>query len=85
MNRRFIFDKINTTMFIVGIVMLVLGYLIMSLGDIVWSPIILVIAYLVVFPAAVVWGVVTGRKKTEEKDSQPINQSTVSGKTKKLK
>lgn len=56
--KRFIFDKVNTALFIAGTIMLVIGYFVMSLGDITVSPIILSIAHLVVFPAAITYGMI---------------------------
>jgi uncharacterized membrane protein len=65
-------EKINYILFGVGILLIILGFYIMSLGEwnstssLVISPIILVIGFVVVLPASILY-----RKKTESKtDSQ---------------
>ena len=59
---KFIFNKTNVILFILGIVGLIVGYLIMGTGDSVLSPIILVITYVIIFPAAIIAGL---KKKSE--------------------
>jgi hypothetical protein len=53
---KFIFTKTNLVLFILGIIGLVVGYGIMGKGDSVLSPIILVVTYVIVFPAAILTG-----------------------------
>jgi len=60
---RFKFNKTNTILLIVAILATIVGYIIMSTGDKTISPIILVIAYVVLFPAAIMIG-------TKKKDQQ---------------
>jgi hypothetical protein len=61
-------EKINYILFGVGILLIILGFYIMSLGEwnstssLVISPIILVIGFVVVLPASILY-----RKKTETK------------------
>ena len=59
---KFIFNKTNVILFILGIIGLIVGYLIMGTGDSVLSPIILVITYVIIFPAAIIAGL---KKKSE--------------------
>jgi len=47
--------KINYRLLIISLIILVLGYLIMSFNEITISPILLVIAYLVIIPIALLW------------------------------
>jgi uncharacterized membrane protein len=65
-------EKINYILFGVGILLIILGFYVMSLGEwnstssLVISPIILVIGFVIVLPASILY-----RKKTESKtDSQ---------------
>ena len=60
---KFIFNKTNKLLLIIGILVTIAGYIVMGTGDKVLSPILLVIAYVVIFPAAIIIGT-TG--KTEE-------------------
>lgn len=53
---RFVFNKTNSTLLICGILATIIGYIIMGTGDKTISPIILIIAYVVLFPAAIVAG-----------------------------
>ena len=53
---RFKFNKTNTILLILAILATIAGYIIMSTGDKTISPIILVIAYVVLFPAAIMIG-----------------------------
>jgi uncharacterized membrane protein YesL len=66
-------EKKNYFFFYLGFVMLILGYYVMSLGkwnstaSLVISPIILVIAYVFIFPAAILYR--NKRKEGEEAKS----------------
>jgi len=53
---RFHFNKTNTILLILAIIATVIGYLIMGTGDKTISPIILIIAYVVLFLAAIMAG-----------------------------
>jgi hypothetical protein len=53
---KFIFNKTNVILLIVAILMTIVGYIIMGTGDKTISPIILIIAYVVLFPAAIMAG-----------------------------
>nr|MDK2850246.1 hypothetical protein [Candidatus Cloacimonadota bacterium] len=52
---RFKLTKLNYILLVAGIVVLILGYGIMSLNEITISPIILMVAYLVIIPIALLW------------------------------
>jgi hypothetical protein len=60
---RFVFNKTNSTLLIIAILATIVGYIIMGTGDKTISPIILIIAYVVLFPAAIMAGT---KKKNEE-------------------
>ena len=60
---KFVFTKINKLLLVIGILVTIAGYIIMSTGDKTLSPILLVLAYVVIFPAAILIGT---NKKTEE-------------------
>jgi hypothetical protein len=53
---RFVFGKLNNLLMAIAILVIVIGYLIMGSGDNTISPILLVIAYAVIFPAAIIIG-----------------------------
>jgi multisubunit Na+/H+ antiporter MnhB subunit len=53
---KFHFGKLNAILFIVGILFLIVGYIIMGTGDKTISPIMLVIAYAVIFPLSLLIG-----------------------------
>ncbi|HPR17819.1 MAG TPA: hypothetical protein PLD62_06200 [Candidatus Cloacimonadota bacterium] len=61
---RFVFNKTNTILLIIAILATIVGYIVMSTGDKTISPIILVIAYVVLFPAAIM----VGTKKNNDHD-----------------
>ena len=54
---KFVFKKINTILLIIAILATVVGYIIMGTGDKTISPIILIIAYVVLFPLAILYGI----------------------------
>ena len=60
---RFVFNKTNSTLLIIAILATIVGYIVMGTGDKTISPIILIIAYVVLFPAAIMAGT---KKKNEE-------------------
>ncbi|MDO9578919.1 MAG: hypothetical protein Q7J16_13630 [Candidatus Cloacimonadales bacterium] len=53
---RFVFNKTNSTLLIIAILATIAGYIVMGTGDKTISPIILIIAYVVLFPAAIMAG-----------------------------
>ena len=53
---KFHFGKLNWILFILGILFLLAGYIIMSTGDKTISPIMLVIAYVGLFPLSLLLG-----------------------------
>ncbi|MDP8209404.1 MAG: hypothetical protein RAO94_01590 [Candidatus Stygibacter australis] len=53
---RFVFGKLNTILMVIAIIVTVIGYLIMGTGDNTISPILLVVAYAILFPAAIISG-----------------------------
>jgi len=60
---KFVFNKTNKFLLILAIITTVAGYIIMGTGDITISPILLIIAYVILFPASII----VGTKKKEEK------------------
>jgi len=58
---KFVFKKINAILLIIAILATVLGYIIMGTGDKTISPIILIIAYVVLFPVAILYGTKKGK------------------------
>ncbi|MBC8386141.1 MAG: hypothetical protein H8E57_11565 [Candidatus Cloacimonetes bacterium] len=63
---RFVFNKTNTILLIAAILATIVGYIVMGTGDKTTSPIILVIAYVVLFPTAIMAG--TKKKGKKKKD-----------------
>ena len=59
---KFIFNKTNVVLLIVAILATIVGYIIMGTGDKTISPIILIIAYVVLFPAAIVTAAVSAAR-----------------------
>ena len=59
---KFEFNKINIILLIIAIITTVIGYIVMGTGDITISPILLIIAYVILFPAAII----VGTKKKEK-------------------
>ena len=55
-NMRFIFEKKNQILLILAIIVTIAGYVVMGTGDKIISPILLIIAYVVLFPAALLIG-----------------------------
>ena len=53
---KFVFTKTNTILLILAIVVTVIGYIIMGTGDNTISPILLIIAYVILFPASIIIG-----------------------------
>jgi hypothetical protein len=47
---------LNSILLIIAILVTIVGYLIMSTGDKTISPVLLIIAYVVLFPAAIIVG-----------------------------
>jgi hypothetical protein len=54
---KFVFNKINSMLLIAAIIATVIGYIVMGTGDKTISPILLILAYVVLFPAAIMVGV----------------------------
>ena len=65
---RFVFGKLNTILMVIAIIVTVIGYLIMGTGDNTISPILLVVAYAILFPAAIISG--ADRRTGEENGRQ---------------
>ena len=53
---KFVFNKLNMILLIAAILITIMGYIIMGTGDKTISPILLIIAYVVLFPAAIIAG-----------------------------
>lgn len=66
------FEKTNYWLFAAGLIVIILGYFVMSISEtngalaLTVSPILLAIGYLVLVPAALIY-----RKKTRESESSP--------------
>jgi len=54
---KFVFNKINLILFIIATVVTIVGYIVMKAGDNTVSPIILTIAYVILFPLAIMFGI----------------------------
>jgi len=52
----FVFNKTNKILFIIAILTTVAGYVIMGTGDKTISPILLIIAYVILFPLSIMIG-----------------------------
>ena len=50
------FSKVNYILMAVGLVMIIVGYILLSVGDISGAPILLVLGYCAVLPLAILWG-----------------------------
>jgi len=61
---KFVFNKLNAILLIAAIIVTIAGYIIMGTGDKTISPILLIIAYVILFPAAIIAGT-----KQEKKDN----------------
>ncbi len=68
MNKKFIFNRQSIILFIIGIILLITGYIFMAAGDITVSPILLIIAYVIIFPLAILIGLFkrSGSKDQDE-------------------
>lgn len=66
MSKRFIFNKLSIILFIIGIIIITAGYIIMSTGDTTISPILLIFAYLVIYPLSILIGLLKRGKKDHE-------------------
>jgi len=54
---RLVFNKLNVSLLLVAIVVTAVAYVIMGTGENTISPIMLIIAYVILFPAAIIAGV----------------------------
>jgi hypothetical protein len=59
---RFVWKPLNKILLILGILLTIAGYLVMGSGDKTISPVILVIAYVIIFPAAIISGLKKSHK-----------------------
>ena len=53
---KFVFNKLNVILLITAILVTIIGYIVMGTGDKTISPILLILAYVVLFPAAIIAG-----------------------------
>jgi hypothetical protein len=60
---KFVFNKLNAILLIAAILVTIVGYIIMGTGDKTISPILLIIAYVILFPAAIIAGTKTDKKE----------------------
>jgi Flp pilus assembly protein TadB len=65
----FPFVKKNYILFLIGLVVVVLGFITLAMGDITIAPILLVIGYCVIIPVAILYSNNHG-KKAEEHPAQ---------------
>jgi hypothetical protein len=71
-------EQKNYFFFYLGFVLLIIGYYVMSIGkwnstaSLVFSPIILVVAYIIIFPAAILY---RNRKKAAEGEKSDTRKS----------
>ena len=54
---KFIFNRTNTILLVLAIIVTIAGYIVMATGDKTISPILLVLAYVILFPAAIMAGI----------------------------
>lgn len=59
---KFVFNKTNVILLIAAILTTIVGYIIMGTGDKTISPILLIIAYVILFPVSII----IGTKKKEQ-------------------
>ena len=64
---RLVFDKLNVSLLLVAIVVTAIAYVIMGTGENTISPIMLIIAYVILFPAAIIAGVKRSTNEDETK------------------
>lgn len=60
---RFQFGKSNKIILLIAVILTIIGYVIMGTGDSVISPIILVIAYVILFPLGIMIGFMKKNKE----------------------
>ena len=65
---KFVFSRVNSIILIIAIIITIAAYIIMGTGDKTLSPILLIIAYVVLFPLAILIG--SNRKNKEETPTQ---------------
>ncbi len=53
---KFVFKKINAILLVIAILTTIVGYIIMGSGDKTISPVLLIIAYVILFPASILIG-----------------------------
>jgi hypothetical protein len=66
------FGRRNYIWFGIGILVIVIGYLLLGLGDITLAPILLVAGYCVIIPISII---MSGEKKKKAENAQPEKQS----------
>lgn len=62
---RFVFNKYNIVTFIIALVAMILGYIVMGMGDKTISVILLILSYVVFFPLSIVIGFVMENKNID--------------------
>ncbi|MFP4459552.1 MAG: hypothetical protein ACLFSQ_08210 [Candidatus Zixiibacteriota bacterium] len=50
------FKSVNYILFVIGIIMIAMGFVLLHSGSMTLAPLILVLAYCVVIPLAIMWG-----------------------------
>ena len=65
---KLVFTKLNTVLLVLAILVTIAGYMVMGTGENTISPILLIIAYAILFPAAILAGI--NKHDTEEEEQQ---------------
>ena len=67
----FPFLKANYLLFAAGILVIILGFIFLAIGDITLSPILLIVGYCVIIPVALLYS-----RKQKKADQQTANSTT---------
>ena len=66
------FTRINYILMAVGLGMIVIGFILLAVGDITGAPILLVLGYCAVLPLAIL---INGRRKADDNTSGPAPEA----------
>jgi len=64
---KFIFKQSNMIILIIAIILTIIGYALMAKGDDTYSVVILIVSYVILFPASIIIGL-TRKDKWKEED-----------------
>ena len=70
---KFVFNKTNIILLVIAIITTIAGYIIMGTGDKTISPILLIIAYVILFPVSIIIGTKKKNRKWSYWDWAIIN------------